>query len=555
MTGRSRRPAEPLSPPIPGEPYRAGALVVLMRLRWFIHLRWIFVAVAFGVLTVERFLLPANQRPWELLIVVLGVAGVNVVWMGASRLLRRQLDKPDAEEEAGIRSSRLFANAQVATDLLLLTGILRFTGGVENPACVFYLFHVAISALLLKPWHAVAQSCWAFCLYTAVCVGEWAGWLEHYAFLPQLAALELHDNPHYVPLGIAVMATAIFATLYFTVRIGKVLDRREDELRCANIALKQSQLAIQDLQLRRSRFMQTAAHQLKSPLAMVQTLANLIRDGIVQDPDGIQATCDKIVHRAREGIVQVTELLALARVQETDPARHRAASSDIAKVVGELCQKYAPTAQAKQLDFTWQLPEQANVRAHVHPADLADCVGNLIDNAIKYTPQGGSVKVTVVCGVKPDAKHPRPAPQAAAQTNPPDPENHVYVIVKDTGIGLGESTPSVKDGACAEGSIFDAFRRGNLAIKAGIPGSGLGLSIVREIVEQAGGYIHVYSRAGQGSTFTVSFPAEYRGDEPAVRDTRSSHIILEPPAKPAAPEGGAVSTDADSRSGPSTQPS
>lgn len=548
MNNTGQLPAEPLLAEISDEPYRAGVLVVLMRLHWFIRLRWIFVAVAFGVLSVERFLLPENQRPAELLIIVLCIASVNVMWMGASTLLRRQLNNPEAPEEATIRSSQLFANAQVATDFLLLTGILRFTGGVENPVCVFYLFHVAISGLLLKPWQAILQCCWAFCLYAAVCTGEWIGWLTHYPFLPQLADLGLHSNAHFVPLGILVIGAAIFATLYFTMRIGKVLDQREDELRHANLALKQTQIAIQDLQHRRSRFMQTAAHQLKSPLAMVQTLANLIRDGIVKDDEGVKATCGKIVRRAREGIVQVTELLALARVQEADPKRHREASSNIIKTVTELCQKHAPTAQAKQLDFHWQLPKQTDVRVRVHEADLADCVGNLIDNAIKYTPEGGSVDVSVAGGPKPDPKQPRLVRPTDAQEDSDAVGDFIYVVVKDTGIGLGDAAPAEDGDAAAEGSIFDAFRRGNTAIRAGITGSGLGLSIVREVVEQAGGYIHVYSRSGEGSTFTVSFPVDSRDRKPAVRDTRSSHIVVES-------RSDATSADVPRHEGTSPQPS
>ena len=103
----------------------------------------------------------------------------------------------------------------------------------------------------------------------------------------------------------------------------------------------------------------------------------------------------------------------------------------------------------------------------------------------------------------------------------------MYVIVKDTGIGIESQVLKKGTGAAAD-SIFDAFRRGNRALAAGIPGTGLGLSIVREVVEQAGGYIHVYSRPGEGSTFTVSFPARGGGRGSQIRDTRSSEIVVEP---------------------------
>lgn len=506
-----------------GRPY---ALAVLLQLHWFIRLRWVFAAVALGLLLIERLALPDAHRPWQLLLAMCTVALVNVLWTAISRTVRRQLANTARDQTVGIRNAQAFVSAQIAVDLLLLTWILALTGGVENPMALFYLFHVAITGLILRTWQAFLQSCWAVSLYATMCVGQSKGWLAYYPILPHLGqGAGLHDDPEHVMMAVGVVACAVFGTLYFMDRIGKVLDLRQERLLQMNAALEQSQQAIQDLQDRRSRFMQTAAHQLKSPLAMVQTLANLIRDEVVTESKDIQATCDKIARRAREGIVQVAELLALARVQEADPRRHRAALSDVGEAVTELCAKHDTVAEEKGLSLSCQIPPNEDLRARVERADLMDCLSNLIDNAIKYTPAGGRVEIIVFVGPRARNKDERPAPAERGASSRRD--DFVYVIVKDTGIGLGESTPPVKDGSPTAGSIFDAFRRGNTALAAGIPGTGLGLSIVREVVEQAGGSIHVYSRPGEGSTFTVSFPTD-AGDAiaPAVRDTRSSKIVV-----------------------------
>ncbi len=520
MTAVPPHSPDPPSDETFGKPY---ALVVLLQLHWFIRLRWLFAMGALTVLAVERFVLPEAERPALLLIVVLAVGGTNVLWTLVSRLLRRQLGDPGGDQNVAIRSGQFFASAQIATDLLLLTWILGLTGGIENPMSVFYLFHVAITGLLLRTWQAALLSLWAALLYATMGYGHTFGWWPHYPFLPHLGSSQLHTELHYVTLTVIVVACAIFGTLYFTDRIGKILDEREDRLIKTNAALARSRQAIQDLQLRRSRFMQIAAHQLKSPLAMVQTLANLILDGIVTDSAGIRATCEKIVRRARDGVSQVSELLALARVQEADPRRHQQAASDVAEVVDELCRRHQSVAEGKQITMSWQIPECDDLVAHVAEADLVDCVGNLIDNAIKYTPEGGSVHIRVLCGRKTPVKDDLPPPPAKTLGDR-SVDDFVYVIVKDTGIGMSESLPFVRRGATTDGSVFDAFRRGETALSAGIPGTGLGLSIVREVVEQAGGYIHVYSRKGEGSTFSVCFPACYSTSAVTVRNTRSSHI-------------------------------
>ncbi len=510
-----------------GKPY---ALVVLLQLHWFIRLRWLFAVGALAVLGVERFVFPEAERPWQLLAVVLCVALSNLIWIVVSQLLHRQLAEPIQDQARAIRSGQMFASAQIVSDLLLLTCILTLTGGVANPASLFYLFHVAITGLLLRTWQAFLLSCWAVLLYAGMCFGQALGWLPYYPFLPHVIDTGLlHAEVQYVSIVVVMVGLAVFGTLYFTDRIGHILDQREDMLIKTNAALQQSQQAIEDLQQRRSRFMQVAAHQLKSPLAMVQTLANLILDDIVTDKEGIKATCEKIVRRAREGIGQVGELLALARVQEADPRRHQESRCDVGNLVDDLCRKHLSVARDKRIELTWDIPDCPELVAFVEQTDLADCAGNLIENAIKYTPEDGQVRVRVLCGSRVSAEERAALPPPPARLGTEHTvSDYVYVIVRDTGIGLGDASSLVKDGVPTAGSIFDAFRRGNAALTAGIPGTGLGLSIVREVVEQAHGYLHVLSKPGAGSTFTVAFPARCcREPTVEVRDTRSSQIVVE----------------------------
>ncbi len=479
-----------------GKPY---AVVVLLQLHWFLRLRWVFMGGALAALAVERFVLPDTRRPAALLVAVLAVGASNLVWTAVSGLLRRQLEAPGGEQRQAIRSGQFFAGAQIASDLLLLTWILSLTGGVESPMVLFYLFHAAISGLVLRTWQALAVSAWGAALFAAMALGQLAGLLPWYPLLPHLEPTRLQGDADYVVLTTVTVALAIFGTMYFTDRIGRILDQREDMLIRLNAALVESRQAIQELQQRRSRFMQTAAHQLKSPLAMVQTLANLIRDGIVTDKAGILATCDKIVHRCRDGMSQVSELLALARVQEADPRRHSKARCDLAVVVTELYGRYLPVAREKGVELTWQCRTSQSMQVRVDPQDVADCVGNLVDNAVKYTPAGGHVRIVALRGQRrlPD----RPDGDGRRQ-------EFAFVVVRDTGMGIPELAASSATGA---GSIFDAFRRGHAAVAAGIPGTGLGLSIVREVVEQAGGYLHAYSEPGRGSNFTVAFPVIEEG--------------------------------------------
>lgn len=521
------------------DPRRAGALMSLLQLRWFVRLRWALVAVALAVLALERFVTPDAVRPGALVVPILALAILNLVWMGVQDVLEVRFRQPGAEESRTIRNAQALANAQVGTDLFLLTVILRYTGGVENPMALFYLFHMGIGALLLRPWHAVLQGCWAIALYATLAMGEYGGWIApHWEFLPQFPRPGLHTRGEYVSAVISVMVCGIFATLYFTLHITSRLNARERQLRTAYDTLRHSEAAIFDLQQRRSRFLRTAAHQLKSPLASIETLVTLLLDRIVP-PEALTPTYEKIRQRCREGVHQVGELLTLARVQRADPRRHRRSVADVGLVAAEVCARYRVLAEGRGVELRYAEPPPGAFTAYVDPADLTDCLGNLVDNAIKFTPEHGTVTISVAHLAVPEQALAHAADEAAEswQSLPQNEQDWVCVSVCDTGIGLDPKALAEARDPEQSGSIFDAFRRGNNALAAGIPGTGLGLTIVREVVEQAGGRIILRPRHAGGTCFAVVFPArEHLATDVTIRETRTSLTVLDAVDTPAEPE-------------------
>lgn len=501
----------------PGTESHTGFVPVMPRLalpplEWFVRLRWVFIAGATALLALERLVAPDARRPVQLGVLLAALLVVNVVWREVAERIRRAGGNGNSAEYDQRRLA-WFANSQLAVDLLFLTLILHYAGGLDNPLSVFYVFHAAIAALLLPARQAVAQAGWAMLLYAGMVGGEVQGWLApRYPLLGTLAPGAAAPTSIRAVFQLAATGCGVFGSLYFTLHLVHRLHAREAELERINAALRRSQTAIAHIQQRRSRFMQTAAHQLKSPLATIQTLAGLIRDGLVAG-EAARQTAERIVRRCRGGIEQVTELLTLARVQDADPVRHRRSAADVGAVVEEVCRRYAPLAADKQLCFDCRVERDRPLEARVEARDLSDCVANLVDNAIKYTQCGGTVRVWV---------HRCDGPPLLRPGDPP----RIAVHVADTGMGIEPAVLQSPDGS--GGAIFDAYRRGNNALAAGIPGSGLGLAIVRVVLEQAGGRMLVRSKVGEGTHFTALLPP---ADEPAaelpVRDTCA--VQVEPP--------------------------
>jgi len=465
--------------------------LLVVRLRWLIGLRWLFMTAALAVLVVERAVrLPTAQpRPEALWWILTALGLVNLGWT----LVARQIERGCANRCVGWCA--YVPDAQVAVDLLILTIILRYAGGAESPLAIFYVFHMAISALLLPHWRALLAGLWACMLYGGLAAADVRGWLvPHYPFDLYDPRADIAGHPTHVAATVAVVICGIFGTLYFTLHIAGWLRARESQLSDTNAALHRSQRAITELQGRRSRFMQTAAHQLKGPLAAIQTLAGLVRDDLAPGSDGA-ATCDRITRRCREGIHQVDALLTLARVQDADPARHQLAESDVCDIVTRVCIDYKPLAHAGRVALSLAPAAQVDLRVRVNDQDLRACVANVVENAIKYTLPGGEVDVRV---------EPRDA-------SPGDPgRTWVAVSVVDTGMGFDAGELDAR--TSSRGSLFDAFRRGNNALSAGIAGTGLGLAIVHEVVEKCGGKIDVASQPGRGTSFTLILPGVTRND-------------------------------------------
>jgi signal transduction histidine kinase len=506
--------------------FRAQVLVALIRHRWFIQMRWIIAIAILVLFYVERLYNPSFVRPSAVALCAIALAAINLIWTILSRSLRYDDAGTEAIPPALLTRVVWFVNAQMMVDLLILTVLLRFSGGLESPMVIYYLFHMMIAAMLLRPLNALLQGCWALLLFGGLAAGESLGWImPRYPFLPPATGTGSQADWTHVIIATGVLAAGICGTLYFTLQISSRLDDQETRLRKTVNVVRRSQEAIQDLQARRSRFMETAAHQLKGPLAGVQTLAGLIRDDAVP-ADAVRPTCERIVERCRQAISQVAELLTLARIQQADPTRHRYALADLGQIVQEQCQRYAPSARDRHIRLGCEVPEDADLRVQVDGTSLSACVGSLIDNALAYTGAGGKVTVAVTRGYPPTvAAGVSPTPQRAAA----DSGQFVTVSVTDTGMGIEPEELVAAEDPTRKGSIFDAFRRGNNALAAGIPGTGVGLAIVQEVAEQAGGRIIVRSQPGQGSTFAVTFSGRRaEPDEHRVQDTRSSIIVVKP---------------------------
>ena len=212
------------------------------------------------------------------------------------------------------------------------------------------------------------------------------------------------------------------------------------------------------------------SHQTKTPIANILLYAELLSDKPL--PDDCRDCVQALSAQAEKLRFLIASLVKAGRLETGVIAVHPKQDSVTALVQDALCEA-APKAAAKGITLSGT---PADETACFDRKWTLEALGNLLDNAVKYTPSGGSVTVSVV-------------PY----------ELFCRIDVTDTGIGLTEEESS---------RVFARFYRASAAQNA--PGVGLGLYLAREIAAANGGYIKVSSHAGAGSTFSLFLPRRER---------------------------------------------
>jgi two-component system sensor histidine kinase TctE len=252
--------------------------------------------------------------------------------------------------------------------------------------------------------------------------------------------------------------------------------------------------AINDLLARLDRsldvqkhFIADAAHQLKTPLAGLRTQAELAQRDLDAggDPQAVKRSLQHIARSSQRAAHMVNQLLALARADDKEQAR-RVQELNLARLAVEVVRDFVPRAMELGIDLGYEGEGAGNagsegarsVRMVGHPVLVRELIRNLVDNALHYTPRGGSVTVRVLA----------------------DPFGQVAVLqVEDTGPGIPPAEREL---------VFQAFYR---TLGTNVDGSGLGLAIVREIAQQHGAEVRLEDANPRalppGARFTVKFPA------------------------------------------------
>ncbi|MBQ6107947.1 MAG: HAMP domain-containing protein [Thermoguttaceae bacterium] len=342
-------------------------------------------------------------------------------------------------------------------NMLLTVAVLTVFLGI-------FVFYLTIRYVIIRPLHHLRE------VSTAIAHGN----MEVRA--------KIHTGDEFESLGRAFnrMLHGLITSQRELRVANKDRDRKIEELGQANMQLK-------ELNRIKSDFLATMSHELRTPLNSILGFSEVL--GGIQSLDAKQKRyVHNIQNSGRLLLGMINDVLDLAKM-ESGQAQVHLTDFSLEYIISAQCDLARPLAEKKNISLSYEVPKNLPM-VHLDQNRFQQILTNLLSNAIKFTPEGGVVKVLVT-------------PETDPESGELNPETAFFrMAVSDTGVGMTEEDMK---------NIFEKFRQGTSATGENMmtreySGSGLGLSIVKEICHLLHGEISVASTPGVGSTFTVHLP-------------------------------------------------
>jgi signal transduction histidine kinase len=456
--------------------YSLEQRALILRLGVYINLRWLVIPTIVIATLVASLVFNISFPTLPVYIICVIIALYNSLLLFWARGLKKQ------DPDMVVRRAETYGYIQVILDLLILTALLHFTGGIENPFIFLYIIHTNAAAIFLPRRRVYYLTTLAMAMVTSLVFLEYFGVIPHVNLGGFVMPYRYSQLSRILSVLIAIVTLA-YTTVYVTTAIVGELRRRQREV----VALKDQlleqrtkeleQISAEVVKLEEERrhfvrFLSVVAHDLQSPLVATQSLLSYILDGYTGEiTEGQKDLMQRGIRRIDDLLTLITDLLDIPRIEAGEIKREMREVS-LNDVVKKATDGLDNLARQKGITLKIELPKRSP-KVVASSRRLQQVITNLVSNAINYTRDGSVL----------------------AKTTKDDGDVRFEVI--DTGVGiLPNELPK----------LFQDFFRGS---NVGAKGTGLGLSISKRIIEAHGGKIWVESPApetGKGSKFVFTLP-------------------------------------------------
>lgn len=440
-----------------------GETEKVKRLRWSVSVRYLMIG------TVAIISLVAYELGFQYdLVGILIAAAIGFIFNLSSSLVYQT-----------IRYPRFWPYIGIFLDMVVITLIVHATGGVESIFLPLYVLQLVGTNVHFSTLAGPFNLVFGGSLFVGLAMVEYHGWLPHTDV--GILGEHLYRNNMFVMGEVMAMVTLMGMSTYRSGYVVRSLQRVESELLKTNNELvrmnkiySKINRRLKEIDQMKTEFISVASHQMRTPLSATKWVLRMILDGDLGPLNTQQKELLAKGYQTNERmILLINDLLNVSRIEE-GRFQYRFVHMSLEEVVESVIQEMAETIKKKEIKFEYQKPKVGLQRVNIDPQKIRLVVQNLIDNAIKYTPSGGKVSVFMR--------------DEAAQ---------IVLGVTDNGVGIPRDQ---------YGRIFSKFFRADNVIRMQTDGSGLGLFIVKSIIEEHHGSVWFDSTEGKGTTFFFALP-------------------------------------------------
>ena len=427
--------------------------------KWFIRIRWValFILILSNYIVKHLFNISIQEVPIYILSVILFV--LNVL----HTIFLKQITKKEGSSKV-IKRIKQGIHFQIITDLVILTIIIHYSGGIENPLILFYFFHLIIASSIFSTLISY------FYISFVILLAALLALLECYSLIPHFPMKgfvdhELYKNTLYIfGTGFVFTCTSILVVSLSHMIIFRSIKSEE--------AYVKTNIELENKDKLKNEYVLRVTHDIKGHVAAILSCIEVIRTKIAGPLNEVQ---EEFINRSFEriellsGFVKNLLNLTKKRLKHDNEFEEYFFKDLIDKVITSV----KILSKDKSIDFNVYVDKSIQMITG-NPFTVEELYSNLLLNAVKYTPPNGRIELTVKNSL-----------------------NHIITEVSDSGIGIPKEELS---------KVFDEFYRASNVPKDIKTGSGLGLSIVKQIVENHNGKISVSSELGIWTKFTIMLP-------------------------------------------------
>jgi signal transduction histidine kinase len=425
--------------------------------RWLIRLRWLGVICILLVTFVSSHILNISVHETGLYIVAAVFLLLNILHNILLNGIRKRKDKDITWP------CRLLTNFQISSDFIILTLLLHFSGGIENPFIVYFIFHMIMASIVLSQRESYLQAGFGWSLVILLAVLEYQGIIQHHPLTGFITPVLYESRNYLLGTGLVFISTS-FLVVYITNSIVMESRRHEAAYINANKELeKKDQI--------KNEYVQRITHDIKGHLAAIKSSLSVLHskpEGSI--PEDCKEFLDMASQRTSILIKFVKDLLCLSRLQLNNEIR--TSQFSIRDSINKTLDHLEHPAQEKSIRIGVDIDDSVDQITGLQ-LSIEELLSNLVSNAIQYSDNDSDIFL-----------------RAKAL------KGEVQIEIQDQGQGIP---------AQEKEKIFDEFYRGSKT-RTTTEGTGLGLAISKKIVQAHMGKIWVESDEGKGSKFCFTLP-------------------------------------------------